>query len=134
MSENVHPPVDAPIKTEPVTATRTTDAFPKGKTYTQETTGNAIVDAALNAVGNFVGVFIGLGFVVIGIVILIQSNEKVQDVQRKIAGAAANINPNLAGAAIAANVLTGKKARGSDIENVMRAPARKARAIKERPA
>lgn len=131
MSETVHGPIDPPSKSDPVPSSGLNKLPGTGKVFTQSTTGNAIADAAINSLGNFVGIFIGLGFIIIGILIIVLNNDKVQDAGRKITGAAATINPQLAGAAIATNVLTGKKARGGDIEQVMRAPARKAAAVKK---
>ena len=87
----------------------------------------------LNAVSDFVGVMIGFGFVTIGIIILIQSSKKVQDVQRKVVSGAAAAVPQLAGAAVAAHAFSGKSPTaehvGQAIKNTQPKPVVKPKAI-----
>lgn len=88
---------------------------------------NPLVNDVLITLSDMVGVFIGMVFITIGLIVLIQSNEKVRDAQRKVLGAAAAVNPELAGAAVATNVLTGKKPRQENVTQLLRNQNRKTR-------
>lgn len=79
-----------------------------------------LVGDIMTGVGDFLGVIIGFGFLAIGIVLLIQSSSKVQDVERKVTGAAATLNPELAGVAVATNIATGKKPRQENVTRMFR--------------
>jgi hypothetical protein len=87
--------------------------------------GNLYQDI-MTSLGDFLGVIVGLGIITIGIVILIFSNKNVQSATRKVAGAAAEINPALAGAAIAANVVTKKAPRQENVTQALRNSRKKA--------
>jgi hypothetical protein len=111
---NTHTEIPAPVEQTP--------SAPLASQSTVTPTSNGLVGDIMTSIGDFVGVIIGFGFVTIGIIILIQSSKKVQDVQRKVVSGAAAAVPQLAGAAIAANVATGKNPTQEHVSQVIRNP------------
>ena len=106
---------------EPVTSTSTsTPSSTTTPTVVAAVSTNAVTGDIMTAVGDYVGLFIGLGFIVLGIVILVLSNNKVKDAVHKTAGAAATLNPELAGAAVATSVLTGHNVRQRNVTQAAR--------------
>lgn len=113
---DLQPPSNAPIN--PVNSNSPSSY---GTDTTPQPTGVAgYVSSAINAAGDFMALFIGILFIALGIFILIQQNDKVRNVERKIAGTAAAVNPEFAGLAVATHAVTGKVPTAKHLETTAR--------------